>query len=73
MMGQRLKAWLTTWAEKLYPRPAPNLLTVRWMAFLFLGLSGPALAAQDARVKPGSQCPEARHGNRCDRHAPNLA
>jgi|HubBroStandDraft_2_1064218.scaffolds.fasta_scaffold06166_4 hypothetical protein len=74
MKDHHLQAWLTTSEEKGHPRRACSLFVVQWIAFLgFVGLSGPALAAQDARVKPGSQCPEARHGNRCDRHAPNLA
>ena len=56
MIGQRHKAWLTLWVEKPCPRRACNLLIARWVAFVaFLGFSGPALTAQDARVEPRSQ------------------
>ena len=49
-------AWLTPWEEKPYPRRACSLFIVQWIAFLaFVGLSGPALAAQDARVEPQTQ------------------
>jgi uncharacterized protein (TIGR02246 family) len=60
MKDHQLQAWPTTSEEKGHPRRACSLFIVQWIAFLaFVGLSGPALAAQDARVKPRSQCPEA--------------
>ena len=56
MKDHHLKAWMTTWEEKPHPRRACSLFIVGWIAFLaFLGLSGPALAAQDARVEPQTQ------------------
>src|ERR1700730_1272757 len=54
MKDHYLKAWLTTWEEKPYPRRACSLF--QWITFLaFVGLSGPPLAAQDARVEPQTQ------------------
>jgi hypothetical protein len=56
MKDHHQKTWLTTWEEKLYPRRACSLFIVQWIAFLACAaLSGPALAAQDARVEPQTQ------------------
>jgi hypothetical protein len=53
MKGHHLKAWLTTLEEKPHPRRACSLSIVGWIAFLVF--SGPAPAAQDARVEPQTQ------------------
>jgi feruloyl esterase len=56
MKGHHLKTWLTTLEEKPHLRRACSLSIVGWIAFLaFVGLSGPALAAQDARVEAQTQ------------------
>src|SRR5271165_2088698 len=56
MKGHRLKAWLTMRKDKPHPQSACNLFIVRWIAFLAIaGLSGGALAAQEARVEPQTQ------------------
>jgi hypothetical protein len=56
MKDHHLKAWLTTWDEKPHPRRACSLFIVQWIVFLaFAGLSGPKLAAQNARVEPQTQ------------------
>ena len=56
MMRQRYMAWLTTWARETLSATRLELLLVQWMAYVaFLGLSGPTLAAQEARVKPQTQ------------------
>jgi hypothetical protein len=56
MKDHSLNAWLTPWKEKPHPRRVCSLFIVGWIAFLpFVGLSGPALAAQDARVEPQTQ------------------
>jgi Tannase and feruloyl esterase len=56
MKGHHLKAWLSMLEKKPHLRRACSLSIVGWIAFLaFVGLSGPALAAQDSRVKPQTQ------------------
>jgi len=56
MKGHHPSAWLTTLEEKPHLRRACSLSIVRWIAFLaFVGLSGPPLVAQDARVEPQTQ------------------
>ena len=53
MEHHNLKAWLTTLEEKPHLRRACSLSIVGWIAFL--AFSGPALAAQDARVEQQTQ------------------